>query len=204
MGEAFALLAPRKRSRWRPRASGRAVRPGHRPARLLGGHPPDEFPTPLFDLVANRITLRGAFGGTRRGMELSVAPALRRTWIAGLLGVMANRLARIIDRAREAGSRKGSLRATAIGRARGELTSFESRRLLASGAINVCTGAALLVRTVIVTLSIKAFLGAHPQWVAGSPFSAALLAVIGGLSCSQAEVSIALHTSSMEIPAFGI
>ena len=154
--------------------------------------------------MANRITLRGAFGGTRRGMELSVAPALRRTWIAGLLGVMANRLARIIDRAREAGSRKGSLRATAIGRARGELTSFESRRLLASGAINVCTGAALLVRTVIVTLSIKAFLGAHPQWVAGSPFSAALLAVIGGLSCSQAEVSIALHTSSMEIPAFGI
>jgi propanol-preferring alcohol dehydrogenase len=35
---------------------------------VLVGLPPGEFPTPLFDVVANCITIRGSFVGTRRDM----------------------------------------------------------------------------------------------------------------------------------------
>ena len=138
----------------------------------------------------------------QQAIQLSVAPVFLLTGIGGLLGVMANRLARIIDRAREVGRRKGSLDAAAVGLARLELTSLERRRHLASWAINFCTGAALLVCTVIVTLFIEEFLGADLKWLAGAQFIAAMLSVIAGLSCFLAEVYIATHTSHIDVLGF--
>ena len=40
---------------------------------VLNGLPPGEFPTPLFDVVANCITLRGSFVGTRQDMAEALA-----------------------------------------------------------------------------------------------------------------------------------
>ena len=40
---------------------------------VLVGLPPGEFPTPLFDLVANCITIRGSFVGNRRDMAEALA-----------------------------------------------------------------------------------------------------------------------------------
>ena len=40
---------------------------------VLVGLPPGEFPVPLFDLVANRITIRGSFVGTRQDMAEALA-----------------------------------------------------------------------------------------------------------------------------------
>lgn len=40
---------------------------------VLVGLPPGEFPTPLFDLVANCITIRGSFVGNRQDMAESLA-----------------------------------------------------------------------------------------------------------------------------------
>ena len=40
---------------------------------VLIGLPPGEFPTPLFDVVANCITIRGSFVGTRKDMAESLA-----------------------------------------------------------------------------------------------------------------------------------
>ncbi|MDH4393221.1 MAG: DUF2721 domain-containing protein [Aquabacterium sp.] len=138
----------------------------------------------------------------QQAIQLSVAPVFLLTGIASLLGVMANRLARIIDRAREVGNRKGSMDAAARGQARKELTSLERRRHRASWAINFCTGAALLVCMVIVTLFIEEFMGTDLKWLAGAQFSAAMLSVIAGLSCFLAEVYIATHTSFIDVPAF--
>jgi hypothetical protein len=138
----------------------------------------------------------------QQAIQLSVAPVFLLTGIAGLLGVMANRLARIIDRAREVSKRKGALDAAAVGLARVELASLERRRHRASWAINFCTGAALLVCTVIVTLFIEEFLGTNLKWLAGAQFSAAMLSVIAGLSCFLAEVYIATHASHIDVLAF--
>jgi propanol-preferring alcohol dehydrogenase len=40
---------------------------------VLVGLPPGEFPTPLFDVVANCITIRGSFVGTRQDMAETLA-----------------------------------------------------------------------------------------------------------------------------------
>ena len=40
---------------------------------VLVGLPPGEFPTPLFDVVANCITVRGSFVGTREDMAECLA-----------------------------------------------------------------------------------------------------------------------------------
>ncbi|WP_390623703.1 zinc-dependent alcohol dehydrogenase [Telmatocola sphagniphila] len=43
---------------------------------VLVGLPPGEFPTPLFDVVANCITIRGSFVGTRQDMAEALAFAV--------------------------------------------------------------------------------------------------------------------------------
>jgi alcohol dehydrogenase, propanol-preferring len=43
---------------------------------ILVGLPPGEFPVPLFDVVANCITMRGSFVGTRRDMAEALAFAV--------------------------------------------------------------------------------------------------------------------------------
>ena len=40
---------------------------------VLNGLPPGEFPTPLFDVVSNCITIRGSFVGTRQDMAEALA-----------------------------------------------------------------------------------------------------------------------------------
>ena len=40
---------------------------------VLVGLPPGEFPTPLFDVVANCLTIRGSFVGTRQDMAEALA-----------------------------------------------------------------------------------------------------------------------------------
>ena len=138
----------------------------------------------------------------QQAIQLSVAPVFLLTGIASLLGVMANRLARIIDRARELGANKGGLDPAALALARRGLVGLERRRHLASWSINCCTGAALQVCLVIVTLFIEEFLGANLKWLAGAQFIAAMLSVIAGLSCFLAEVYIATHSSRINVQAF--
>ncbi|MCV2353297.1 DUF2721 domain-containing protein [Paucibacter sp. B2R-40] len=138
----------------------------------------------------------------QQAIQLSVAPVFLLTGIASLLGVMATRLARIIDRAREVGRGRGALDAEAVALARLELAGLERRRHLASWAINCCAGAALLVCTVIVTLFIEEFLGADLKWLAGVLFIATMMSVIAGLSCFLAEVYIATHSLFIDAQSF--
>lgn len=134
----------------------------------------------------------------QQAIQLAVAPVFVLTGIAGLLGVVANRLARIIDRAREVSRGGGSLNTVGVASARRELASLERRRHLASWSINFCTGAALLVCMVIMTLFVEEYLGASLKWLAGVQFIAAMVSVIAGLSCFMAEVYIATHTSHID------
>lgn len=134
----------------------------------------------------------------QQAIQLSVAPVFLLTGIAGLLGVMANRLARIIDRARAVSSGAGDPSERAVIQARRELASLERRRHLASWAITCCTGAALLVSTVIVTLFIEEMLAVSLRWWAGGQFIAAMLLVIAGLSCFLTEVYTATHASRID------
>jgi len=135
-------------------------------------------------------------------IQLAIAPVFLLTGIAGLLGVMANRLARVIDRARMLEELWGGLDQTARAAARVELAALERRRRLASWAINFCTAAALLVCLVIVTLFIEEFATLNLRWVAGVLFVLAMLAVVGGLTSFLREVYLATHSTSIDPARF--
>jgi len=135
-------------------------------------------------------------------IQLSIAPVFLLTGIAGLLGVMANRLARIIDRARQLEltwhDMDDSLRASA----REEIGDLERRRHLASWSINFCTSAALLVCLVIVTLFVEEFFSANLKWVAGGLFVGAMIALIGGLFSFLREVYLATRVVRIDLERF--
>jgi len=95
-------------------------------------------------------------------IQLAIAPVFLLTGIAGLLGVMANRLARVIDRGRALEDAWPGFDEPARLQARAELVYLERRRKLASWSINFCTAAALLVCLVIAVLFLDEFF-AHVQ-----------------------------------------
>src|SRR5882724_325279 len=93
----------------------------------------------------------------QQAIQLAIAPVFLLTGIASLLGVMANRLSRIIDRARHFEGKWAELNEKALASARAEMVFLERRRRLASWAINFSTFAALLVCLVIATLFFEEF-----------------------------------------------
>lgn len=138
----------------------------------------------------------------QQAIQLAIAPVFLLTGIAGLLSVMATRLARIIDRARDLDRRRPELDAKAIGKARDEMRGLERRRAYASWAINFCTCAALLVCLVIVTLFAEEFVHTNLSLLAAALFVAAMISLIGGLSSFLAEVYIATHVSRIDAEGF--
>ena len=127
-------------------------------------------------------------------IQLAIAPVFLLTGIAALLGVMANRLARIIDRARHYDEHWERLDERTCAVALVELADLERRRHLASWAINFCTSAALLVCIVIAALFVEAFFNTDLKWLAGVLFVGVMIALIGGLGCFLREVWVATHT----------
>ncbi len=135
-------------------------------------------------------------------IQLAIAPVFLLTGIAALLGVMATRLARVIDRARSFEQSWPGLDAKARAVARVEIADLERRRRVCSWSINYCTTAALLVCLVIVTLFVDEFFATNLKWLAGALFVAAMVALIGGLSCFLREVYLATHMISIDPARF--
>jgi hypothetical protein len=132
-------------------------------------------------------------------IQLAIAPVFLLTGIAGLLGVMANRLARVIDRARFFETSWASLDERVRASWMVELQNLERRRRLASWSINFCTAAALVVCLVIVTLFVEEFFSVNVRWVAGALFVLALMCLIGGLFTFLREVYIATHSVRIDL-----
>ncbi|MDE2599535.1 MAG: DUF2721 domain-containing protein [Rhodocyclaceae bacterium] len=134
-----------------------------------------------------------------KAIQLALAPVFLLTGIAGILNVIASRLARIIDRGRQLTEGRAAdalppreLRAQ-------ELRSLEQRRHYASIAITACTVAALLLCTVIVTLFIEVVLGFPLRWLIGALFAASTLALVVGLAFFLREVHLAMQTIHIAI-----
>jgi hypothetical protein len=135
-------------------------------------------------------------------IQLAVAPVFLLTGIAALLGVMANRLSRIIDRARALTSGWADISATERELARAEMATLEKRRRVCSWSLNFCTTAALLICVVIMTLFLEEFVHADLRLAAAALFIAAMVAVIVGLICFLREVYLATHTTAIDLSRF--
>lgn len=138
----------------------------------------------------------------QHAIQLAIAPVFLLTGIAALLGVMANRLARIIDRGRDLEQKWASLSEKARAAARSEVLHLERRRHFASWSINFCTGAALLVCTVISTLFCEEFFRADLKWLAGVLFVGVMVALVAGLTCFLREVYLATHSVRIDADLF--
>jgi hypothetical protein len=136
-------------------------------------------------------------------IQLAIAPVFLLTGVAGLLNVMAGRLARVIDRARAFEHTWDGMDAKARAAARIEIGNLERRRRVCSWSINYSTAAALLICLVIVALFVEEFFATDLKWLAGALFVAAMVALIGGLTCFMREVYLATHTTSVDLTRFG-
>jgi hypothetical protein len=135
-------------------------------------------------------------------IQLAIAPVFLLTGIAGLLGVMATRLARVIDRARSLESSWPALDDRARASGRGELAMLERRRHICSWSINYCTTAALLICLIIVALFMEEFFNANLKWLAGALFVLSMLSLIAGLGSFLREVYLATHTTEIDPARF--
>ena len=124
-------------------------------------------------------------------IQLSVAPVFLLSGVSAMLGVLSNRLGRIIDRARGLESRLPNESAEAQERLHGQLAILASRARLASHAISLCTICALLICAVVIALFLGAFFGTDVSNAIGVIFIAALTALAGGLVTFLREIYLA-------------
>jgi MFS family permease len=128
-----------------------------------------------------------------QAIQLALGPAFLLTGIAGILNVMAGRLARIIDRGRSL-TESCNDPATLPTHVQSELAALDGRRYLASAAITACTLAALLVCMVIASLFLEVFLDVPLRWLVGLLFTGATLILVVGLAYFLREVHLATTT----------
>ena len=122
-------------------------------------------------------------------IQLAVAPVFLLTGVGATLGVLANRLARVIDRARALEARRESNLGDAVAIAE-ELQHLSERGRLVYRAIALLVLAALLVGCVIISLFVGVFFEVELGGVIAGLFVAAMLAFIAALIVFLREVFV--------------
>ena len=124
-------------------------------------------------------------------IQLAVAPVFLLAGIAGLLGVLSTRLARIIDRARVIERRipqaKSEEQRTLLRR---ETKVLWRRIALINWAIRLCISGALSVCLVIMALFLGEFVAVNISVIVAVLFVLAMVLIVAGLMFLLSEVSI--------------
>ena len=131
-------------------------------------------------------------------IQLAIAPVFLLTGVASLLGVLTNRLGRIIDRARRLEDKHLE---TDTGEHRTlldtDLHMLSRRARYMNRAISLCTLAALLVCFLIAVLFISEILTPNVSRLVAGLFVAIMVSLILGLVAFMREVQLA--TASLRI-----
>jgi type IV secretory pathway VirB6-like protein len=125
-------------------------------------------------------------------IQLAVAPVFLLAGIAGLLGVLSTRLARIIDRARVIERRvpqaKHDEQRALLRR---ETTVLWRRIALINWAIRLCVAGALAICLVIIALFLGEFVAFNIAVAVAVLFVSAMVLIVAGLMFLLGEVSLA-------------
>lgn len=134
-------------------------------------------------------------------IQQAVAPVFLLTGVGAILGVLTNRLSRIIDRYRQLAADLHAPHASApaeriaeipaAAHRRGEMSMLGRRRKWIHRAIILCTCCALLICVVIATLFLGSELGSDPSRLVSLLFISAMLSLIAGLICFLREIALA-------------
>ena len=124
-------------------------------------------------------------------IQLSVAPVFLLAGIAGLLGVLSTRLARIIDRARVIERRIPQAKNDEQRALMRRETKVLWRRIaLINWAIRLCISGALAVCLVIVTLFLGEFVAVNIALIVAVLFVSAMVLIVAGLMFLLTEVGL--------------
>jgi hypothetical protein len=127
------------------------------------------------------------------GIQLAVAPVFLLTAVSGMIGAVASRLSRIIDRARSLESRldTGEVEQSRAIRMYTELGELRKRGWLVNGSLALLTLCAMLIGLTIMLL----FLGQTAELlipkIATMSFLAGVMCFLSALVCFLAETLLA-------------
>jgi hypothetical protein len=126
-----------------------------------------------------------------QGIQLSVAPVFLLTAVAALIGALAGRLARIIDRARWIEERLEELPSAREESYQRELRLLRVRGLLVNWSIGLLTLCAIMTGVTIVALFLGEVSQIRSSKFVPAAFLSALAAFIAALLCFLREVTLA-------------
>ncbi|EDY39485.1 putative hamp domain [Cyanobium sp. PCC 7001] len=129
--------------------------------------------------------------GLARAIQLSVAPVFLLAGIGGLLVVLTNRLARIVDRSRRLQEQLAEAAISQARLARQELQLQKRRMGLVLKAIELCTVTVLLVALVVVVVFMSAVAAIDLALVVVPLFTAAMLCLMVAVLLFMREVQLA-------------
>lgn len=130
-------------------------------------------------------------------IQLAVAPVFLLAGIGGLLGVLTNRIGRIIDRSRKLQEQLPASAEPRRAELRDELGLLARRARLINRAIALCTASALLVCVVIAVLFLGSFVALSMSAPIALLFIGAMLCLISALLLLMRE--ILLSTARLRI-----
>lgn len=132
--------------------------------------------------------------GVAHVIQLAVAPVFLLTGVGAILNVMANRLARIVDRARTLELKLAASEGAERAELQVRLANLSRRARLVGHAIALCVTTAVLVCGVIITLFLGEFLSFEATVPAALLFIAALLSFLLALIWLLREIFVAIRT----------
>jgi multidrug efflux pump subunit AcrB len=127
-------------------------------------------------------------------IQLSVAPVFLLSGIGVLLGVLTNRLARVVDRARATEAHHSTAAGPSAVELRSQLRQYARRTRLMNSAITLSTVSALLVAIVVALLFGSTFIHFNLAAPVALLFIGAMVALVGALVAFLVEVRIATLT----------
>jgi len=126
------------------------------------------------------------------GIQLAVAPVFLLTAVSGLIGAVAGRLSRIIDRGRVLEERlRLNSEPELVPRWQAELAMLRKRGLLANSAIGLLTLCAFMIGLTIVVLFLGETTVIQVERLSIYGFLAGVLCFMAALSCFFAETLLA-------------
>jgi hypothetical protein len=127
-------------------------------------------------------------------IQLAIAPVFLLAGIAGILNVLATRLARIVDRVRGHETSFDDYDDVERKRARTELVRLGRRMRLVNASITLCTASALFVCLVVALLFVADLANVHFGRPVAVLFIIAMALLIGSLILFLAEIRLAARS----------
>ncbi len=133
-------------------------------------------------------------------ITLAIAPVFLLTAVGTIIGVLANRLARIVDRIRVLEERLHELTLEQVRPAKAELVNLRQRLRLIYFAVALAVFCALFVGLLIIVAFIDAFMSVNLATFVGILFIMAMVAFICSLVVFLREIFLAVANTRKSMP----